>query len=223
VFEASSPLSGRVRVVESRGTRRLVAAGQTLSAYPVSGDWSAIRREYWWRAFEGLALPPRPRVLLVGLGGGTQVHALRQLAPPRAVTAIERDPLIVRVARQWFGLRAVRRLQVICGEAQVVVPRLIASRRIFDLVVEDATYADADGRSAVLQRGLFRLVSPGGALVVNRHFRRRAQILATEMARFFRDVSVRRIRRDGENVVVRGVGRHASALTSRGPGSSGGA
>jgi spermidine synthase len=175
------------------------------------------------RAFEGLALPPRPRVLLVGLGGGTQVHALRQLAPPRAVTAIERDPLIVRVARQWFGLRAVRRLQVICGEAQVVVPRLIASRRIFDLVVEDATYADADGRSAVLQRGLFRLVSPGGALVVNRHFRRTAQILAAEMARFFRDVSVRRIRRDGENVVVRGVGRHASALTSRGPGSSGGA
>jgi spermidine synthase len=187
-----------------------VAAGQTLSAYPVSGDWSAVRREYWWRAFEGLALPPRPRVLLVGLGGGTQVHVLRQLAPPRAVTAIERDTLIVRVAREWFGLRAVRRLQVIRGEAQVVIPRLIASRRIFDLVVEDAAYADADGRSAALLRGkLFRLVSPGGALVVNRHFRRPARLLAAEMARFFREVSVRRIRRDGENVVVRGIGRHA--------------
>lgn len=196
--------------MESRGTRRLVVAGQTLSAYPVSGDWSAVRREYWWRAFEDLALPPRPRVLLVGLGGGTQVHVLRQLAPPRAVTAIERDPLIVRVARDWFGLRAVRRLQVIRGEAQVVVPRLIASRRRFDLVVEDAAYADADGRSAALPRGLFRLVSPGGALVVNRHFRRPARLLAAEMARFFREVSVRRIRRDGENVVVRGVGRLAN-------------
>jgi predicted O-methyltransferase YrrM len=135
------------------------------------------------------------------------VHALRQLAPPRAVTAIERDPLIVRVARRWFGLRAVRGLRVIRGEAHAVVSRLIASRRLFDLVVEDATYADTGGHSAALQRGLLRLVSAGGALVVNRHFRRPALLLATEMAPFFRDVSVRRIRRDGENVVVRGVGR----------------
>jgi len=219
LFEVSSPLSGRLRVVESRGTRRLVAAGQTLSAYPVSGDWSRLRREYWWRAFEGLPLPPRPRVLLVGLGGGTQIHVLRDVAAPRAVTAVERDPLIIRVARDWFGVRATDDLEVICGEAQVIVPRLIGSRRRFELVVEDATYADVTGYSLTLCRSLSRLVAPGGTLVANRHFRREAALLAAAMAPLFQDVSQLRIRRDGENVVVRCVGRSTWTPPSTAPAS----
>jgi spermidine synthase len=200
-------MSGRLRVVESRGTRRLVVAGQTLSAYPISGDWSRLRREYWWRAFEGVVIPPRPRVLFVGLGGGTQIHLLHQLVAPLAVTAIERDPLIIRVARDWFDLDATAGVEVICGAAQVVASRLMASRRLFDLVVEDATYADAGQESLALYRTLLRLVSPGGTLVANRHFRPDAARLAAEMSPFFREVIQRRVRKDGENVVVRCVGR----------------
>lgn len=211
MFEAVSPTSGRVRVVESRGIRSLVVAGQTLSAYPASGDWSEIRREYWWRAFEGLRLPRRARVLVVGLGGGTQVHALRALAAPRAVLAIERDPLIVGVARRWFGLREAGPLEIVRGEAEEVARRLASKRRRFELVVEDATYAQPTEQPSALHRALFRLVAPGGILVVNRHFRRDAARLAAEMGRRFRDVSQRRIRRDGENVVVRGVGRRLRA------------
>jgi spermidine synthase len=184
-----------------------VVAGQTLSAYPVSGDWSSVRREYWWRAFDGLELPRRPRVLLVGLGGGTQVHALRALAAPRAVTAVERDPLIVRLARDWFGLRQAGPIKVIRGEAQAVTLSLLARRRRFELVVEDATYAQPSEQVSALHRSLILLVAPGGTLVVNRHFRQDAARLAAEMSRFFREVSQRRIRRDGENVVVRGAGR----------------
>jgi spermidine synthase len=209
LFEASSPISGRLRVVESRGMRRLVVAGQTLSAYPTSGDWAQLRREYWNLAFERLVLPPRPRVLFVGLGGGTQIHLLCEQVTPSAITAIERDPLIIRVAREWFGLDGAAGIEVICGAAEVVVPRLTASRRFFDLVVEDATYADASEQSLAFYRALVRLVAPGGMLVANRHFRPNAARLAAEMARFFRDVTQRRVRRDGENVVVQCVGRRS--------------
>jgi len=44
-------------------------------------------------------------VLLVGLGGGTQAHLVHRLTTPRLVTAIERDPVILDVARRWFGSR----------------------------------------------------------------------------------------------------------------------
>lgn len=214
LFQASSPISGRLRVVESGGMRRLVVAGQTLSAYPTSGDWAQLRREYWYLAFEGLALPPRPRVLFVGLGGGTQIHLLHELVTPSAVTVIERDPLIIRVARDWFELDRTAGIEVICGAAEAVVPRLMAARRSFNLVVEDATYADAGEQSLALCRDLVRLVSPGGMLLANRHFRPDATRLAAEMARFFRDVTQRRVRRDGENVVVQCVGRR-SRLSAR--------
>jgi spermidine synthase len=207
VFETWSPISGRVRVVDAGGQRRLVVAGDTLSAYPLSGDWSAVRREYWGRALDGLRLPPRTNVLFVGLGGGTQIHLLHQMTTPRSVTVIERDPVIVRVARDWFGLRALRRTTVLTGDAEGIVRRLLAGRRRFGLVVEDATYAEKAERSLPLLRSLVRLVSREGILIANRHFRRDARLVAAEMRRFFRQVTQRRVRREAENVVVRCVGR----------------
>jgi hypothetical protein len=209
-------VSGPVRVIDVDGERRLVVAGDTLSVYPLSGDWSAVRREYWGRALDGLRLPPLPAVLFVGLGGGTQIHLLRRAVTPRAVTVIERDPMITRVARRWFGLRALGPIEILEGDAEVVAARLIAARRRFGLVVEDATYADTAERALPLLRALARLVSPRGILIVNRHYRRDAALVAGEMKRLFREVTQRRVRREGENVLVRCVGRRGAVLATLG-------
>ena len=115
MFEARSEGTGRIRVVDYRNERRLVVGGDILSVYPLDGDWSRVEREYWSRALT--RVPPRPAVLLIGLGGGTQVHLLRRLARPRLITVIERDPVIVRVACEWFGLGAPGRLEFLCGDA----------------------------------------------------------------------------------------------------------
>ena len=87
-----SAISGRIRVVDYRRERRLIVSGAILSAYPLDGDWSTIEREYWWQGVARVRFPPHPRVLLVGLGGGTQAHLVHRLATPRLITAIERDP-----------------------------------------------------------------------------------------------------------------------------------
>jgi hypothetical protein len=208
-------VSGRLRVVEVAGERRLIVAGDTLSVYPLSGDWSRIRREYWWRALDGLPLPLRPTALFIGLGGGTQIHLLRQVASRPLVTVIERDPLVVQVARDWFGLRDLAGVGVLRGDAEVVIARLVRARRRFHLVVEDASYADGAERALPLLRALVRVVSPQGTLVINCHFRRDARLVAAEMARFFRDVTQRRVRRQGENVVVRCLGRRSSPRPGR--------
>ena len=114
-------MSGRVRVVDHRRERRLLVGGDTLSVYPLDGDWSPVRREYWWRALAAIELPSRPSALFVGLGGGTQIHLLRRLARPRLITVIERDPAIVRIADDWFGLGAVGPMEIFCAEATVAV------------------------------------------------------------------------------------------------------
>ena len=62
--------------------------GEILSIYPLGGNWRPLRREYWWKALEAVALPRRPAALLVGLGGGTQVHLLHRLSTPRSITVI---------------------------------------------------------------------------------------------------------------------------------------
>lgn len=198
--------------------RRLVVAGDTLSVYPLDGDWTRVRREYWWRALVALDLPRRPSVLLVGLGGGTQVHLLRALARPRALTVIERDPAILRIAHDWFGLGALGGIEFLCADAGVAIPTLTRARRRFDFIMEDAAYADELEPALRLARALVPLVAPGGSLVVNRHHRSHADALARALRPSFAVVRLHRVRREAENVLVccRGLlGRGRQAGRSR--------
>lgn len=200
MFEEDSEISGRVRVVDYRSERRLIVAGDILSVLPLDGDWSSVEQEYWWRA---LAMAPRRgTALLIGLGGGTQVHLLQRLARPRLVTVIERDPVIVRVACRWFGLDKLRGVEFLCGDAEHVVPALADAKRCFDFVMEDAVYAEPPERAVPLARAVVPLVAPGGRLVINRHRRGDARRLVSAMRRRFRHVRLTLVRRGGENVLI---------------------
>ena len=202
VYEVISPLTGRIRVVDYRSERRLIVAGEILSIFPLNGDWSYIRKEYWWHAL-ALAAPERGgTALFVGLGGGTQVHLLTRLARPKLVTLIERDPEMITIACDWFDLRKLGPLEFMCGEAQDLLPTLSAAGRRFDLVVEDAAYAAEPEQSMALGKALAPLVAPGGSLVINRHRRGDGRRLAAMLRQRFDKVRVQRVRREGENVLV---------------------
>ena len=196
-----SAISGRIRVVDYRRERRRIVAGAILSAYPLDGDWSAIEREYWWQGVASVRFPAQPSVLLVGLGGGTQAHLVHRLTTPRLVTAIERDPVILDVARRWFGLADLGPMEFYCGDAETVAATLRDAGRRFDFVMEDAAYADMD-RSRPVVEALIPLVEPAGTLVVNRHRRGDAGALARLLRRRFGSVRVQRVRREGENVLI---------------------
>jgi protein-L-isoaspartate O-methyltransferase len=202
VFEATTQTTGRVRVVDYRNERRLIVAGDILSIYPLDENWGRLEKEYWWHALAAVGLPPRPRALLVGLGGGTQVHMLQRLAQPRAITVIERDPVIVRVACDWFGLRRLDGLEFLCGDATRIVPWLTQVGRRFDFVMEDAAYAAPPEVGLPLAEALVPLVAPGGRLVINRHLRGDGRGVAAALRPRFREIRVRRVRRDGENVLI---------------------
>jgi len=197
-----SALSGRIRVVDYRHERRLIVSGAILSAYPLNGDWSAIEREYWWQGVASVRFPPEPSVLLVGLGGGTQVHLLYRLSEPRSITVIERDPVIVRVARQWFGLDRVGKLEMVCADAETAVAGLARMGRRFDYVMEDVTYADPPEVALPKLLAMVPLVTPLGSLVVNRHRRGDPRPLARTLRLYFREVRLRRVRKTGENTLI---------------------
>ena len=202
VFDRRSPLSGRVRVIEDTAERRLIVAGDTLSVYPLGGKWDRVTREYWWHAIDAAPVPARPSALFVGLGGGTSLHVLRARCRPRSLTVIERDPVILEAAHDWFGLERVPGVEYLTGEADVVARWLNATRRRFDFVFEDATYAEPLERSLPLLRALVPLLSRRGVLVINRHRRGDAHRLAATLRPHFESVRLRRVRRAAENVLI---------------------
>lgn len=55
-------------------------------------------------------------VLLVGLGGGGLPQFLRDFVPEVTVEVVELDPVVLQVAKDWFGFRPDERLTVTLGD-----------------------------------------------------------------------------------------------------------
>ena len=117
-----------------------------------------------------LASTPRPRVLLLGVGGGTVIRVARALRPDAEIVGIDLDREVVAVARREFALDALG-ATIEIAEAQRYLGDLPRGDR-FDVIIDDI-YEPAGcdmrkprGWSATLRRALTRL-TPDGVLVVN--------------------------------------------------------
>jgi spermidine synthase len=127
----------------------------------------------WWALAAPIMLRgPRvrpPRVLLLGLGGGSVARALRSLDPTAEMVGVERDREVLRLARRHFGLGQLG-VEVVMDD---VFCYLREERRTFDLVIEDVFVGPL--RSVHKPVGLLdvaypligRRLRPGGLVVSN--------------------------------------------------------
>jgi hypothetical protein len=109
VHLTDSPISGPISVWDL-GPERALIFGPVRKSTAVSvvfknGNWAELRREYWGQAMT----PPfpvavHPRVLILGLGGGTMVSLAHRVLHPQGITVVERDPVMVGVARTYMGV-----------------------------------------------------------------------------------------------------------------------
>jgi len=125
-----------------------------------------------WDLLGGAAalLPGSPRVLVLGLGAGSALRVVRSLRPRAHLEAVELSAEVVAAAREGFELDALG-ARVHVADAREWLRAVHPDRR-FDLVIDDVY----DGSSGALSkphgwptalRRAWRLVAPGGLLVVN--------------------------------------------------------
>ncbi|XP_075943556.1 eEF1A lysine and N-terminal methyltransferase [Anarhichas minor] len=116
-------------------------------------------------------------VLLVGLGGGGLPQFLRDFVPDVTVEVVELDPVVMQVAKEWFGFRPDERLTVTLGDG---LERICALEkeggRLFDVIMFDVDNKDSTvGMSCppaafveplILQK-VCRLLTPRGVFILN--------------------------------------------------------
>ena len=118
---------------------------------------------------------PQPRrVLIVGLGGGAMVRFLTHHEPHVIIDAVEIDPVVVRLADQYFGVRSGGNVRVHTADAVKFVEA--ASER-YDLILMDAFLRPSDdtdttGVPTRLKTQHFlgqlkRALTPGGVVAFN--------------------------------------------------------
>ncbi|XP_044054180.1 eEF1A lysine and N-terminal methyltransferase [Siniperca chuatsi] len=116
-------------------------------------------------------------VLLVGLGGGGLPQFLRDFVPDVTVEVVELDPVVMEVAKEWFGFRPDDRLTVTLGDG---LERICALEkeggRLFDVIMFDVDNKDstvgmscppaAFVETSILQK-VCSLLTPRGVFVLN--------------------------------------------------------
>lgn len=142
---------------------------KVLNSAQANQSFGSLHR-VWQRALERAAVQHHPpeSVLLLGLGGGSVPGILRrELGLNAPITAVEIDPAMVRIAREHFGLDALRELELVQGDAIVQVQAL---PRRYGLVLVDL-FDDLDLAQGVDTRGfaqgLRARCAEGGLVIFN--------------------------------------------------------
>ncbi len=123
---------------------------------------------YLRSAAVGLGVPVSlKRMLVIGLGGGAFPSFIRALFPEVQIDAVEIDPVVARIAKEYFDLKAEDRLQVHVVDAVDFVKQ---PREGYDYILLDAY--DADDLPDALVTHVFlgdvhASLSTGGVAVVN--------------------------------------------------------
>ncbi|XP_060888061.1 eEF1A lysine and N-terminal methyltransferase [Labrus mixtus] len=116
-------------------------------------------------------------VLLVGLGGGGLPQFLRDFVPNVCVEVVELDPVVLEVAKEWFGFRPDDRLTVTLGDGLERITALQEEgAHLFDVIMFDVDNKDSSvGMSCppaafvetpILQK-VSSLLTPRGVFTLN--------------------------------------------------------
>jgi spermidine synthase len=127
--------------------------------------------EYLRMMMGALYLEPAPsRVLVIGLGGGSLVNALASALPQARIDAVEVDPAVVRVAREYFDFAPGPQVQVREEDGRVFVKRALRGTERYDLVMLDAydhEYIPEHLLTREFLEEVKQVMTPAGVLAAN--------------------------------------------------------
>jgi spermidine synthase len=169
LYEKNSAYSTIVVTDEGDGLRALRFGRHGVRQSLVKlGDPAFLGLPYARVVLAGLALSKDPRrMLVVGLGGGTLPAFLRMHYPDAAIDAVDIDPDVAFVAKEYFGFREDDRMRVHVADGRKFIESV---RQPYDVIFLDAFGADtvpAHLTTHEFLRAVRRAVDPGGVVIGN--------------------------------------------------------
>lgn len=113
-------------------------------------------------------IKPEDKILLLGLGGGSVPCILRkELKILNPVTAIEIDPLMIRIAQEEFGINQLEKITIIQADAADYVLHCAESYAciLVDVFIDDKVPESIQSFSFLKE--LKRILKPGGRIFIN--------------------------------------------------------
>ncbi len=123
-----------------------------------------------------LFLPRQERVLIVGLGGGSMIRFLEHHEPDLRVDVVEIDPVVIRVAREYFGTRASENIRILERDGFQFLRDIADPYDVIymDAFIKPSEETDGSGiplnlKTKAFLRDIQEKVKPEGLVVFNVH------------------------------------------------------
>jgi spermidine synthase len=154
LYSTKSEFSGEIAVIQKGRERQLLVGGHIQS---VNWDCPGVEKRVWGKIVESgvsnlsrdAKLPARGwsalggkvknqkaklKILVLGLGAGTEIHLLSHNYPSAQFTAVEIDPEIIKIAKKFFGVGEIPNLEIVNADAFDFLKK---SKLRWDLIICD--------------------------------------------------------------------------------------
>ena len=137
----------------------------------INYDYSQVEKRVWGKIANEISnvkcQMQYVNILILGLGAGTEVHLLSQKFPHAQITAVEIDPVIIQVAKDYFDVGKIPNLKIITDDA---FEFLQSSKQCYDVAVCDFYAGGKYPKQADSDEFLSNLAKRAKIVVFNRIF-----------------------------------------------------
>ena len=134
-----------------------------------------LQSQYLKRMFASyLFQPDQQRVLIIGLGGGAMVRFLQHYEPALVVDVVEIDPVVVRLAAEYFETRADDSVSIMTADGFDFLETTPHRYDViyFDAFLKPSADTDATGvpqrlKTIAFYQSVQQKLRPGGVVVFN--------------------------------------------------------
>ncbi|MES2202869.1 MAG: methyltransferase domain-containing protein [Patescibacteria group bacterium] len=132
------------------------------------GQTTDYTNAMWTGAFERLAVRPvRPAVLMLGLGGGGGVSLLYEYFPGCTITAVEYDPVMIKLAREALTQQAVTLPTIMEMDAALVFSHIAEKFDVIIVDLFDGPEPSLLSKDTTYLRALQAHLNPSGVVLLN--------------------------------------------------------
>ncbi|MFC1711727.1 methyltransferase [Patescibacteria group bacterium] len=169
IEEFSSPFNKNIKVVKF-GNRLRIEVNKMIQS-------GGMVRVVWEKGLDKVK-KTKPKniknVLLLGLGGGTAVQIIRDKFPQVKITAVEIDPVMVKIAKKYFDLDSVTGFEIKTSDALNFVKSYIFKKLpLFDLILVDMYVGEKIPKKTeadIFLKNLKKIKEKNGLIIFNRLF-----------------------------------------------------
>lgn len=177
LWQGSTPFNSDLKVVIFAGETRIISGNYTQS----KGVEHLQKQDSYWRQMveaKDLSEVPSPRVLILGLGGGTMASLFLDKYEKITIDGVEIDLQVVALGEKFLGLKK-ERVNIFIEDALAFVMR---TNNKYDLICVDVYEVGSIPdrfRTRDFYQRLKSLLEVGGVVAINRIFNRSISLFET--------------------------------------------